>query len=89
MVDMRTGERVAVKSEKFHQQVLNVSSLVFIHVVDRQIIWINESIKEMFGYSPDECEQQSISFIYSSNAEHERVDSIIDDCLKKKEPSTY
>lgn len=77
IVRLQTAEALR-ESEELLDNILLASAVGIAHAVDRKIVWANESIVEMFGFTKaDQYVDQDTAILYSSAEEYRRVGNAV------------
>lgn len=83
--ERRKHRRELDHSRDMMQKILKASSVGLSYAVNRKIIWANEAMEELFGYSKDEYRHKDTRMLYPSDDEYRRVGKIVFDKIKNKE----
>lgn len=77
--EQKEYERTLLETKNMLEKTLNeqealleVKTTGFIHIKERHIVWANDAMAEMFGYSKEELENQPTKILYKDEAEYER-----------------
>lgn len=89
-----TGEHLAKsvvsKREAFLKSIYKASPVGFgvVQKPGRRLVWVNDKIAEMLGYTKEELEGKSARILYPSNREYDRVGAIKYSEIEEKGVST-
>ncbi len=82
-------QRQLIASEKRLMNVFQASPLGITLISDRKILWHNNNIAQMLGYSPDEFFGKNARILYTSDEEFKRIGKIINElCAEKRTSET-
>lgn len=71
--ERKKAERRIMESEKTLRSILTAAPVGIKLVQDRQIIWCNNSMIEMTGYSLEELTNKNLRFLYPNDEEYDKV----------------
>ena len=85
ITDRLAAERDFTELANLNQVILETVSLGLIFVRNRRIIWINNAILKMFGYSQEELIGQSTLIFYADEEHYNKIGAEAYDVLAKGE----
>jgi len=77
--ERKEAEKRIMESEKTLRSILTAAPVGIKLVKDRQIIWCNNSMIEMTGYSLEELTNKNIRFLYPNEEEYDKVGHLLYD----------
>ncbi len=82
----KTVENELKESQEMMSNILRASSVGLSLAINRKIIWANEAMEELFGYSYDEYHNQDTKILYADDLEYQRVGKLVYEKLQKNKP---
>ncbi|NMC76167.1 MAG: PAS domain S-box protein [Candidatus Methanofastidiosa archaeon] len=77
--EFKDAEHRIVESERTLRSIITAAPVGIKLVKNRQIIWCNQSMLEMTGYTLQELSNKNLRFLYPNEEEYEKVGSILYD----------
>ncbi len=81
---------VLEENETFLKGVLKASQIGIVYTNERKIVWVNETLKELFGFdSPEDYTGMDTSEFFISNDEYDRIGQLVFEQKKNEEIVHY
>ncbi len=74
------------ESQEMMSNILRASSVGLSLAINRKIIWANEAMEELFGYTFEEYKNQDTRMLYSDDDEYQRIGKLVYENLQRNKP---
>ncbi len=75
--ERKKAEEESKKQKKLFEQVLTASSVSMALTKDRKIVWANNPMEELFGYSREEYKGKDISLVYKNKEDYDKIEELL------------
>ncbi len=83
ITERKRAEQALLSSDQMLRSILSTCPVGICFTREREIIWTNEALLQMFGFDNDrECKGQNTRSLYPSLEEYDRIGSILDKNLR-------